>query len=379
MDDKLKQNYISNESLPKKNSRGAYIFWVLALVVVLLGLSAVLVYKTSFTFSQMNEPVETLPFAANTPKPDPDRLNILVLGLRGEEDPNGGLLTDSVIVVSIKKSTNQVALISIPRDLYVMMPGENYKEKINYTFALGHKKQGMAGGLLYSKVKISEVIGLYIDHAIAINHTAFKDIVDALGGVDIFLDKPFIEDQQWIQGGDVGYSSAFVIQTENVNSAKNASSTTDVASSTKSAVVSSKWIFKIPVGKYHLDGNTALYYCRARYASSDFDRARRQQQVMTAAKDKVLSLGVLANPVKTYQLLDALGKNIKTDISASDVKNLVFLTQKLDFQNMPKKVFDTTPEGLLYAGHSDAGAYILLPQDDDFSKIRDACKNIFNQ
>ena len=344
-------------------------FWILFLLIILIGVGGALVYKTSFTFSQMNVETDSAQLSATeepTPSADPDRLNILVLGLRGEGDPNGGLLTDSIMVVSVKKSTGQAALISIPRDLYVTMPSEQYKEKINFAYALGfEKRRGAAGGLLYSKIVVSRIIGLNLTYAISVDHQAFKEMIDILGGVDISLEKPFIEDQQWVNGGDAGLSSAFSIQTE-------------TATTSKGVITTQKWVFKIPAGTSHLDGNTALYYVRARYGSSDFDRVARQQKVLLAMKNKAMSLGVLSNPVKLFQLMDSLGKNIKMDMTMGDVSNLLSLYFKLDTKNIIHKVFDTAPAGLLYESQSDSGAYILLPKGDNFNKIQEASRNIFN-
>jgi len=345
--------------------------WILFLVVLLVGIGGLLVYKTGFTFSQMQaggEDLGSLILNENmaTPKPESDRTNILLLGLRGEEDPNGGLLTDTIIVLSLKKSTNVIALISIPRDLYVKMPGKDYKEKINFAYALGFEKKGAAGGLLYSKIVVSQATGLYIDRAISIDHAALKEIVDISGGITLKLDKPLIEDQQWINGGDAGPSSAFFIQTK-------------TASTSSSSIISQKWVFEIPAGTSNLDGNTTLYFVRARYSSNDFDRARRQQLVLAAIKEKALSLGVLGNPVKLYQILESLGRNVKTDMPWEEMKNWIPLAASFDPQKITHKVFDTMPEGLLYSSRAANGAYILLPQGDDFSRIKEACKNIFTK
>jgi len=80
---------------------------------------------------------------------DEDRINFLLLGIRGVNDKNGGLLTDSIMIVSLKKSTKQIALISIPRDLYVQMPGESFFEKINAAYALGLKKYQNCNRIIY--------------------------------------------------------------------------------------------------------------------------------------------------------------------------------------------------------------------------------------
>lgn len=320
----------------------AFGFWITFLIILLVGIGAALVYKTGFTFSQMNVGNSSgiLPLTEDeaTPLPDSDRLNILVLGLRGEDDPNGGLLTDSIMVLSIKKSTKQVALISIPRDLYITMPGQNYKEKINFAYALGFEKKGAVDGMYLSKIAVSRVTGLYINNVIAVDHTAFKEIVEIVGGVDVYLDKPFSEKEQFAK----------------------------------------EILIDLPAGLNHLGGQTALYFVRARYSTNDFDRARRQQMVFLAVKERAMTLGVLVNPVKIYQLLDSMGRNIKTDMSVGDIKNLVGLVQDVDSKKVIHKVFDVAPEGLLYASQSPAGAYILLPVGDNFQKIQEACNNIFN-
>jgi len=372
--EKTEEQNIAKDFVPQEKKRPrwrrfAFGGWIFFLVALLVGLGGLLIYKAGFTFSQMQTSEEDLSAlvvdeSMATPTPESDRTNILLLGLRGEEDPNGGLLTDTIMILSIKKSTGEIALISIPRDLYVTMPGKDYKEKINFAYALGFEKKGAAGGLLFSKIAVSQATGLYMNRAISVNHAAFKEIVDILGGITVTLDKPMIEDQQWIDGGDMGPSSAFFIRT-------------DTASTTEGIVKKEKWVFEVPAGTSHLDGNTTLYFVRARYSSNDFERARRQQLVMAAIKDRALSLGVLGNPVKIYQILESLGRNVKTDMPWDEMKNLVPLAAGFDSTKITHKIFDTTPEGLLYSSRASNGAYILLPKGDDFSKIKEVCRNIF--
>jgi len=81
--------------------------------------------------------------------------------------------------------------------------------------------------------------------------------------------------------------------------------------------------------------------------------------------------------VRIFQLLDVLGRNIRTDISLAEMKDLISLAQQADTKNITRKVFDTTPEGLLYQTKSDNDLYILLPQGDNFEKIHEVCINIF--
>ncbi len=319
----------------------AFLFWVLFLILLIGGIFMLLVYKTSFTFNKMsfgvgeNEP-GLLPLSQMMPRDDEDRENILLLGYRGEDDPNGGLLTDTLMIASIERSSGRIALISVPRDLYIQIPGTKIYEKINYAYAYG-QKDGRNQGILYTKAAISQVTGLYIDNSVLVNFNAFEDLVDALGGITVHLDKPFREDTQF----------------------------------------SKEIIIDLPAGGNYMDGQTALYFVRSRYTTSDFDRARRQQQAILAIKDKALSLGVLTNPVKVFNLLDALGKNVKMDLTVGDIRDLVGLYSRLDFDGLKQKVFDTSPQGLLRSATAETGAYILLPVAGDYSEIQKVCQNIF--
>ena len=130
----------------------------------------ILALKTGFTFSQIiidfSNGGGKLPTEQPFQDKDPNRLNVLLLGLRGENDPHGGLLTDSIMLVSVEKKSGKIALISIPRDLYVKIPGTDTWEKINSAHAYGEEKKRGSGGILYSKAIVSDISGLYIDYAV---------------------------------------------------------------------------------------------------------------------------------------------------------------------------------------------------------------------
>jgi LCP family protein required for cell wall assembly len=329
------------EEKPKRSWLKRF-FLLIVFVAILGGGLVVFALKTGFTFSQIN--INSiigggrLPVEQSIKEKDPDRINILFLGMRGEGDPNGGLLSDSIMLVSIQKSTGKIALISIPRDLYVTIPGTKQKAKINAAHAYGEEKKPGGGGIIYSKAIVSEVTGLYIDYAVSVDHRAFQEAVDAIGGIDIYLDKPFTEDKQF----------------------------------------TNEIILDLPAGENHLDGKTALFYVRSRYTTSDFDRMKRQQQILMAIKNKVLSIGVLANPIRVFNLLDILGRNVRTDMGANEIQQMIGFATNADTSHIKTKIFDTTPEGFLYSTYADNGAYILLPKSGDYSEIQKACKNIFN-
>ncbi|MFW6135065.1 MAG: LCP family protein [Elusimicrobiota bacterium] len=306
-------------------------------------------YKAGFTFSKIIEIKnitwdkifgERLPLSEYTPLKDENRLNFLLLGIRGIGDDNGGMLADSIMVVSYQKSTGQIALISLPRDLYLKMPGEKFYEKINSAYVLGENLYG--NGLDYSKKTVGFVTGLYIDHAVAVNFQAFESAIDILGGVTIHLEQPFVEDKQWWCDEDGKNCKKFVI----------------------------------PAGEQTLDGETALLYVRSRFSSNDFDRARRQQQILVAVKDKLLSLNALTNPKIINNLFNVVADNVKIDTMPWEFPSLIKLATKANTENIIRKVFGISENGLLKEAQKD-GIYILLPKQDNFSEIREACQQIF--
>ena len=320
-----------------------------------------MVYKTNSVFDQVTGEhgsvfkslVKMLPFGSNFFQILPveeedstmeslknsrlDRLNILLLGIRGVDDPNGGLLTDTIMVMSVKPKTGEIALISIPRDLYVGMPFDNQKSKINEAYEMGIKNGGWKKGLEYSKKTVSDVVGLKIHYAVSVDFEAFKEIINILGGITIVLDKPFSEKNQFEEG-----------------------------------------IIDLPAGKQVIDGDTALLFVRARFSSSDFDRAKRQQQVLLAIKEKSFSLGVLSSPMKVISILNSIGNHIRTDAELWEIQELAVLIKKVETFNVERMVLSTEKDGLLYASRDLNGSYILLPEGGNFDKIHEVCENIFN-
>jgi len=329
-------------------------FWLFFFILLIVGLFSILFLKTSFTISQVidwTRATDILPFGKNLPdlpENNPNQTNILLLGGRGvEEKGDGKLLSDAMILVNIKKDTGQVALISIPRDLYVTIYCTQEDRKINFAYA--------QGGLDCAKKTVSLVTNLYVDYAVDVNFEALVEGIDALGGIEVTLDKAFEEDFQWSKEGWEEDEHWFIKEIDGEE----------------------RWVFHVATGTNQLDGQTALYYVRSRYSTDDFDRMRRQNQVLMAIKEKALSLGVLANPVKIYNLLDILGKNVRTDINLSNISNLITLIGNIDKDNIKKRFFDTTPEGLLYHTFINK-EYVLLPIGDNFDMIQEACQNIFD-
>ncbi|MDD5652404.1 MAG: LCP family protein, partial [Candidatus Moranbacteria bacterium] len=245
---------------------------------------------------------------------DEGRINILLLGMRGENVPGGGLLSDTIMVVSINPELKRVSMVSIPRDLYVNVPGTESRQKINAVYFYGEEKERGKGGMGYMKQVVGDISGQPIHYAIAINFAGFEQLVDALGGIDIHLDQPFSEPLQFHEAHvcDGNNGGVFTVPTGEYQVKKNE----------RGKIVAKYPLcynkneecggnFTLPAGDVHLDGENALCYVRSRVTSNDFDRARRQQQVIQEIRNKALSLGTLASIGTINDILDSLGNNAR--------------------------------------------------------------------
>lgn len=262
-----------------------------------------------------------------------ERWDILILGNRGDNAKKGGILTDSIMILSYKKETGEAALFSVPRDLWVDIP--NYgKQRINFAYSAGKADNPPDGGLRLAKEVIGGTTGLDIDFVVVINVEALKEIVDTLGGIEIYEDRYFT--------------------TQFYN----------------------HWV-KIHPGQNYLSGSEVLAYAGSRAIDSDFGRMRRQQKVILAIKDKVFSLGLLARPDKVWNIFNSLENHLKTDIPLSQLQDLIQIASTLEIKNTEQVVFDTS--NYLYSTHTTNGAYILLPKTGDFSEIQEKCQKIFEK
>lgn len=258
------------------------------------------------------------------PDNDKKRLDILLLGIRGDDDPvNGGLLTDTIMLVSLDTRTGRASMISVPRDLTVRIT-DTQTGKINAAYA----HYGISG----TKKLFSRILGTGVDNVVVVDFDAFKSIVDALGGVTITLDKPFEESQQWA-GSD-----------------------------------GEEFIFKLPAGENTLNGDQALYYVRSRYSTSDFDRARRQQQILVAMKNRVEELDLGSNPRQALELVQAVRSHITTDLDIFDLGTIRELFANAGTLSAMRR-YQLTTENLLYET-TVGGVYELLPRGDTLAYLQ---------
>lgn len=336
--------------------------------------------------------VKTLPGAKDELKgEDAGRINILLLGMRGENVVGGGLLADTIMVASLhpkdeKKEggdTSRVSIVSIPRDLYVKVPGREEQRKINAVYALGEER-GKGGGMEDMRTIVGEITGLDIPYAVALNFQGFTDLVNALGGITVTLDQPFEERLQFrgleqrcdgvkytVPSGN--YEEKRIRRKNGTYYANPKRYPLCFERMTQSAIAELECDgdFKLPAGENQLDGEKALCFARARYQTSDFERARRQQQVIQAIKDKALSVGTLADFGKINGLLDSLGDNLRVNTEAWEIKRFFELYQSNQGATLTQRVLEDSEEGLLYHPPTTPEAgYILLPRGDNYDRIR---------
>jgi len=355
---------------------------------IVIGLLATAVLSIAWFFYKTSN-VLTITKDAGTYKnfkveKEPNRIDILILGIGGPGH-QGGLLTDSILLLSFDKEKEKAALVGLPRDLFVTMPNHAKPEKINYAYALGESRLPGGGGLALSKEVVKYVTGVYIDHAVVLNFDGFEKLVDIMGGVTISRNTKFVEDKQW-QGEGKEDSPFWYKQSDTDNTEQFTDGDTEEVfdENEESVELASEesfeyWVFEVPAGTSVLSGEDALYYVRSRFTSSDFDRIRRQQQVISSLKNKAFSLGVLANPIKVFNILDVIGNNIRTDMGLGDIREATGLAQKYDKIPIETNLLDTSNDGLLISKNSN-GSFVLVPRigDDDFTEIRDFFTGIFD-
>lgn len=262
-----------------------------------------------------------------------DRITILLLGVDQRPDDPSPPRTDNVIVVTIDPDSGQAGMISLPRDLFVPIPGFDRNRKINTAYVMGESSNYPGGGGELAKKTVGEFLGYPIDYYIKLNFDGFEKVVDLIGGIDVDVAQTIHDDQYPTL--DYGYTT-----------------------------------FHIDAGLQHLDGETALKYVRTRNADSDFERSKRQQQVLLAIKDKALEDKLLTT-LRVFDLMDVLADSLEHDIPAPDLLNLVGLAGKIEADQIDQLVLDTR------YGQIDPDSpygWILIP---DRSKIRPAVDQIF--
>ncbi len=270
-----------------------------------------------------------------------ERINILFLGYGGPGH-DGPYLTDSIMLLSIRPGTREAIMVSVPRDLWVKIPALPRNGfmmgKLNSAYAIGtdHNnypnvrsewKTDTGGGDL-AAATVSQVTVQPIDYWVGVDFKAFRDVVNALGGVRV--DVPTALDDPYFPAGE----STGMMRVH------------------------------FDPGWQQFDGERALEYARSRETISDFDRSRRQQLVMLAVRQRVFSLNAIP---RMLSLLGALQDNVRTNLRPGDMQQLADLAGKIKDQDIRRVAIDTS--NLLRSGFSSNGQYILEPLDPTYGAL----------
>lgn len=278
-----------------------------------------------------------------------DRINILLLGMGGEKH-EGGYLTDTIILASLKPSTKEVAMMSIPRDMMIMVEGMGW-QKINAVNALAERKKSGSGGEAISQA-VSDILDINIHYYLRIDFTGFINIIDHLGGVEVYVDNTLSDYRYPIRGRE-NYEDYYARYEH----------------------------LYIEEGWQKMDGDLALKYARSRHAlgveGSDFSRAKRQQKIIQAVKDKLLSTENLLRPAMITSIISELNNNLHFNLKIWEILKLWQIFKNITSDDIYNYVLDDGPSGLLVSGRSDIGAYILIPRGGDYSEIRYLVNNFF--
>jgi len=268
------------------------------------------------------------------------RINILLLGIGGKGH-DGPYLSDTIMVASIDPVKKRIALLSIPRDLYVPIAGYGW-HKINHANAFGEAFHPGTGGELASKT-VSKILGIPIDYYIRVDFSGFKDIINDIGGVKIYVDRSFTD--HLYPTPNHGYQT-----------------------------------ISFKKGWQLMDGKRALEYARSRHGNngenSDFARAARQQKILLAVKKKLASYHFWLSPGAIGKVLADLNNHIATNLKPWEIIRLAKIVKSCDLHHIYHTVLTNGPAGQLYATNID-GTYALLPKGNNFNLLKNIAQNIF--
>jgi len=309
-------------------------------------------------------------------KSDNRRTNILLLGTggQGHEGPD---LSDTMILASIDKEGKDVVLVSIPRDLWA--PGAS--AKINSIYAYGQEKDG--SGLSQVKRAAGELFGLPIHYAFRIDFDGFIKAIDLVNGLNVDVEDTFVDSRYPIAGRQDDLCG-LTIETEEVDGI----SREIVKDATGSAIPLEDLTdqnnpfacryetITFKTGLNHMDGTEALKFVRSRHGTngqgSDFARSSRQQKVILAFRQKVLSSQTLLNPKTIIELAKTFGQSIDTDVTDEDVPYFLKLEAKIDPSTIRRIVLDAgRDESVLEVGDSQAhnGQFVLVPKKNNWTDL----------
>ena len=258
-----------------------------------------------------------------------ERVNIILLGTDRRDNEPDVTRTDTLLIVSIDPVTKSAGVLSLPRDLWVNIPGYGF-ERVNTAFEIGEFQKKGGGPALLRKT-IEGLLGVPIHHYALVGFTGFRKVVDQLGGVVVDVERPFRDDE--FPQGNYG-TRRIIFQT----------------------------------GLQVLDGETALWFVRSRHADSDFGRNRRQRQFLLAVRQQALQLNMIT---KAPAMLSSIMESVRTDLRTTEILSLARVAKDVETSRLVSRAID---ESMVNPWMTPGGAAVLLPEP---AAIRQVVQEVF--
>lgn len=275
-------------------------------------------------FTTEGEPLQP----ANGPTPVPwdgkSRVTILLMGLR-EDEP----ISDTMMLVTIDPLNKTAGMLSIPRDIWIQIPGYDYN-KINMAYYYGETKKLLGGGPKLAIDTVQKFLGVPINYYAQVDFSAFVRLIDEIGGVKLNITEEYLLDP-------IGKASPK----------------------------------RIYPGRQVLPGDLALAYARIRKGhGDDFGRASRQQEVIMAIRDRILEFDLLPLLIqKAPNIYNDISSGIRTNLSLPQAIQLGMLVTQIPRENITSRVI--SPPDMVIEAKSDNGLDILIPVVDKIRILRD--------
>lgn len=295
-----------------------------------------------------------------------ERVNILLLGSDSRPGEKYGH-TDTMILVTVDPISKTAGMLSIPRDLWVSIPGYG-ENRINQAYRLGEINQYPGGGLALVKATLEANLGVPVDFYALIDFEGFKQVIDTLGGIEVCV--PETIDAAAYYGytpqfvDPAGYYS-YVPETPAAEATPTAEPEAGLSVEAPIADPDKGYKFLyIEAGLHTLDGETALQYARSRASvTADFARVQRQQTVLLAIKAKALQLGLLP---KIPELWSAMSHVVVTDLQLADLMQLAQLAAEISPDQIQTGAISHA-QTMNYK--TSSGAQVLLPRREEIKAL----------
>ncbi len=265
-----------------------------------------------------------------------ERVNVLILGIDRRAGQSGTFRTDSMLVLTLDPVTKTGGVLSIPRDLWVPIPGYGVA-RINTAHFYGDRDDYPGGGPALAAKTVENNLGIPIHFYVRIDFDAFVELVDRIGGIDIYVEKEIYD--RTYPSNDPADPYGFDP-------------------------------LHIEAGQQHFDGQLALKFARTRHSSGgDFDRARRQQKVIRAIFEKVTRLGMLPTLIaQAPDMWRTVQDSVETDLQLDQMVALARLATQVDPDDIRFGVID---ERYTIPYVTETGAEVLILLRDRMRELRD--------